>query len=159
TALSLIVASRVSGDQNRRHERAADATADRATDDCAEVFRRLTLELAAPRALYSANADLTRRQIDGFFATIGFEARYPGFVGAGMVTEVRHADERAFLDRRLLSDPEFKITPAGERDEYFLTEAAGLQREDLDGFDLKTLPGMAGALEHSRDTAQTTVLP
>ncbi len=122
--------------------------------------------LYGARGLFAASERVTRQEWKNYASTLTLEKRYPGIVSFGFIRHVSHADkarfERSVRDeaaRRGRPWPDFAITPAGVRDEYFPVDF--IEPDDphgnLMGFDRGVDPDTRHILEFSRDSGNAAM--
>lgn len=89
--------------------------------------------------LFNASESVTREQWSYYVKSVNIETRYPGIFGLGFITYVTNHDKEQFLLKtRADGIPDFNISPAGDRKDYFIvTYIEPLQKNrSAIGFDI-----------------------
>ncbi|HKY04176.1 MAG TPA: CHASE domain-containing protein [Blastocatellia bacterium] len=115
--------------------------------------------LRATSGLFAASGSgfVTREEFGAFISEMELQTRYPGIQGVGFTIRVR-AEDRARLvaQMRERGQPEFKIWPEQQRDEYhsiIYLEPMDSRNRAAIGFDMFTEPVRREAMERARDRA------
>jgi PAS domain S-box-containing protein len=112
--------------------------------------------LRAGTALFAATGHLTRAEFAAYVERLDLAQEYPGIQGVGLSLRVEPAARGALeADMRREGFPEFKIWPAGPRQEYYtIVYLEPLDRRNAAaiGYDMFTEPVRRAAMERARDS-------
>ncbi|MGL4410347.1 MAG: CHASE domain-containing protein, partial [Zoogloea sp.] len=118
--------------------------------------------LRGARALFDSNKGwVTREQWRAYVAGIKLDDNFPGIQGVGFSQRVEHKDlEKHTAGIRRDGFPQYVIRPDWDRPEYtsiiYLEPFWGRNLRAF-GYDMMTEPVRREALEHARDTGETTL--
>lgn len=122
---------------------------------------RLYIEvLQAGTGMFAVSPDITSRQFHNFVERLELKDQYPGAQGIGYLARVKADHKEQFLaERRRQGEPDFKIWPEQNQDEYspiVYFESLGEQQFNVEGFDMNTGPIRRAAMDIARDTGLPT---
>ncbi|MBM3877457.1 MAG: PAS domain S-box protein, partial [Verrucomicrobia bacterium] len=139
--------------ESRGRER-FDAEVEAMTDDLRERLRLCEAQLRALRALFATGTPEAVAWRN-YMVAIDLPRNLPGIRSLGYVERVPAAEKAAHLERQRTIVPGYRITPEGERAEYFPTVYPNLIEELLPqafGEDMSADPVLRAAIEKSRDS-------
>ncbi len=111
--------------------------------------------------LFAASANVSRAEFKEYVASLKIEEQYPGIRGLGFAVHIpaRHLD--AHLSTiRAEGFPDYAIRPPGARAEYvpvIYLEPFDLRNQRAFGFDMFSEATRRAAMEHARDTGETSM--
>jgi PAS domain S-box-containing protein len=114
--------------------------------------------LYAGRALFAANAAVSREQFHIYVERLDVHRRYPGVQGIGYAARVRAEDRDSFaaeMGRQGVED--FKLWPDTPRAEYYpivYIEPLDARNRAVIGYDMFTEPARHAAMERARETGE-----
>jgi diguanylate cyclase (GGDEF)-like protein len=160
TVASVLVAGGWRDTVARQRDERLDRGAASRTATISSALGHYENALQAQRSLWVASTSVTRRDFARFAHTLDLGRRYPGLQGIGWREVVAAGDADRFV-RRVRADGArgFSIRPPGRRPVYYVMKysyPANLFGAQL-GLDARAIPTILGALEHARDTGQTTM--
>jgi len=96
---------------------------------------------------------------EGAVGALRLDEKYPGVYGIGYVAFVQEDHRNHFLNRAQEDDDTFKITPPGQRLDYFIIKNVepDLRNEDLVGFDLGSDLNIRLVAERARDMGASSL--
>ncbi|HVS00906.1 MAG TPA: CHASE domain-containing protein, partial [Thermoanaerobaculia bacterium] len=116
-----------------------------------------TVLIRATSGLFASDDTVGREQFRTFLSPIDLRQRYPGMQGIGFAQRVRRAEREAFTEVVRGVDRTFRISPEGDRPEYFpilyLEPGDTANRQAL-GYDMFSEPARRAAMERARDTGR-----
>ncbi len=117
--------------------------------------------LQGARGLFAASQSVERHEWRAYLASVDITKNYPGIKGVGFVSYVPRKNLESFLAAaRQDGAPDFKVRPAGDRDEYFVVTYFEPPAENtkLLGYDIGTDTVTRRAVsELSRDRGRSTI--
>lgn len=115
--------------------------------------------LYAAQGFYETNPPASSEEYSEYFKRLIHPETHPGILAMAFVERVENKNLSAFVGGVRRQDyPDFKISPLGERSEYYVIRHIEPQAGNMAalGVDLYALPDRRSAIEVARDTGQIT---
>lgn len=118
--------------------------------------------LVSFRGLYHSSEEVNEKEFQVFFESLNLADKYPGFNAISSVVRVPQAERQQFIQDvqsdtsfRAGGDKTFTISPAGDRQEYFVVTHVGAgQDSGYRGVDLAANDARGTVLRDARDTGE-----
>lgn len=113
--------------------------------------------LLSGSGLLESHEGTSEEEFHTFIEKLNLGERYPGVQGLGYAIRVEPENIAEFEQQRQLTDPNYQVNPAYERDEYFpivYLEPLDARNQAALGFDMSTESIRWQAMQEARDTGQ-----